>query len=694
MGLAAEDFEELIDSMGLTGTAAANLDSILTRLAATQRAEQAATKAAAAAGVSAAQMKAALAAANREAAEAAAAAARTAAEAERQLAAEQKAAAKAAEEAASAARKLADERARQAVESAKAAADLAKEQTKAAEAAQNKAAKADVDAFRERERMRTQEKAWARQRTETTEWFTEISKGGGEAATSLDDIKEQVAGITAEYAAAIAIVTAYATALYALGDAAIRFTQEKQALAATFDVFTGGAGAELLDILGEMAEELPFTGGQLEAWAKSMAGAVGTGQELKDAIRAVAAATAIMGTSGGAAAEGLIKRFALMAETGQKVKLDRKILGQLAEAGVSVKALAAALGVAPEKLGEMSLKADELSRAMQKALVQNGAKSLALMGDTWASISAKLTEGWEEAFEDLGDIVNPFMAQLRSLASEFFAGSIASKGTAGAVRGVLTPAFEIATRTVRAMHIAFLEAQIAYLKASIALRPLTSALDKIGISGGIVNVVMYLIAGTAVVLAVVFGALALAVFLVALPFILAAVAIYGVVTAIGALIDLVGGAIANLDNLSNAASAAGTSIIQGLGNAIASGAAWVVGLVKGLASSIIGAITGPLQIASPSRVMKRLGGHITEGLAGGVDDGAEDVESAAEGAAGAAVGGVRRGTKKAGGRGGGKIAESITINFYGSASEFDEFREKAEKWLEELGASGPEPEPA
>ncbi|MEK9646427.1 MAG: hypothetical protein VW547_12865, partial [Alphaproteobacteria bacterium] len=99
---------------------------------------------------------------------------------------------------------------------------------------------------------------------------------------------------------------------------------------------------------------------------------------------------------------------------------------------------------------------------------------------------------------------------------------------------------------------------------------------------------------------------------------------------------------------------------------------------------------------SPSRVTARIGGYFTQGLAGGIDDGTDDVQDAAQGAGDAAIGGVGRGMKKAGGKGSGKggrgmLAESITINFYGSASEFDEFREKAEKWLEELGASGPEP---
>ena len=147
------------------------------------------------------------------------------------------------------------------------------------------------------------------------------------------------------------------------------------------------------------------------------------------------------------------------------------------------------------------------------------------------------------------------------------------------------------------------------------------------------------------------------------------------------------------------AATAGANFVLGLVQAITSGQGPVADAVKNLAKSAIGAITGAFQTRSPSRVTARIGGYFTQGLAGGIDDGTDDVQDAAQGAGDAAIGGVGRGMKKAGGKGSGKggrgmLAESITINFCGSASEFDEFREKAEKWREELGASGPEPEPA
>lgn len=518
----------------------------------------------------------------------------------------------------------------------------------------------------------------------------------------------------------VAAIGAIVSKLWELGKAAVAATQEKDALRATFDVFTGGAGDDLLAGLEELSSGLPFTADKLNALAKSMLSAVGSGEELKTALRAVAAATAIMGESGGAAAEGLIKRFAMMAESGQKVSLDRRILTQLASAGISVQALAKALGVAPDQLGKMKIAAGDLSAAMQTALIQNGSKALAVMGDTWKSISAKLSEGWDDAFEDLGALVGPFMAQLRSLASEFFAGSTAGGEFKDVIKGVLTPAFEVATRSIRAMHIAYLNVLIAFLRAKIFLAPLIDALSSIGVSGGIVNVVMYLIAGTAIALAFVFGVLALAVFLVALPFIIAAVAIYGLVKAIQYIYGLISGAAGNFGNLSTAAAEGGASFVQsvigmvtgagaallslplaaaeaaanfvgGLVSGIASGAGAVADAVKSLAAGALASFTSFFGIASPSKVMREHGktNIAEEGLAEGIDQGAGEVDRA--------MADMTDGPKGKGGKGKGsptRIVRIEEINFYGSAADFPSFREQADAWLEELDAEGPEAWPS
>lgn len=531
----------------------------------------------------------------------------------------------------------------------------------------------------------------------TRKEFEQLTASGDKSAETMAALREQFEGVAQAAAIGIAILTAYAVALYHLAAAAVQLTQEKDALRATFDVFTGGGGDELLSTLEDLSAELPFTADKLNAWAKSLLAAGVQGEALKTSIKAVAAATAIMGESGGQAALGLIKRFAMMAETGQKVKLDRRILTQMAEAGVSAKALAAALGVPAEKLGSMSLSADELGKAMQKALIQGGEKPLALLGQTWGSISAKLKEGFEDAFEDLGDLVGPFMKELQSLASEFYAGGIAGTTFKDTMKNVLGVVFEVATRTVRAVHIAFLYLEIAFLKAKIALKPLTSALDGLGVSGGIVNVVMYIIGATALILAAVFAVLALAVFLVTLPFLIFVAAVVLVVMGIRKLIGIVGEASGHLDNMKSAVSGWADSIISTITgfagrasnalssfvmSALSAGANFVLGLVqalftgqgpvadaaKQLAISAKNAVFAAMGIKSPSRVMMQAGRYTAEGFALGIDAGTGDVEAAAQGTADAAVSGAtapRGGAPAAGGRGDVKVtveAGAIVIN--------------------------------
>jgi hypothetical protein len=480
-------------------------------------------------------------------------------------------------------------------------------------------------------------------------------------------VKEILGGVAEAAMTAVAILGLYAAALWEAAKMAIALSQEKAALAAVFDIFTGGMGGKLLGELEDLSKELPFTADKLNVWAKGLLAAGIQGEALRTGIRAIAAATAIMGEEGGRAAEGLIKRLEMTAAAGGKVAIDRRFLTQLGQAGVSVQALAKQLGVAPEKLSTMTVTAKQLGDAMQKALIAQGEGPLQKLGNTWDSISAKVKEGFEDAFEDLSDLVDPFMAEVKSFASEFFAGGIAAKDFGGVVRSSLSVAFEVAKNFVNFLHRGFLHVQIAILQARIALKPFTSALGEIDGKAVAVNVALYVLKGTVIVLAVVFGLLAIAVALVALPFVVVGLAIYGVVRAVQYLAGVITGAIANFDNLKNAASRAGTDLILGLGNAILAGHAWVVGLITNLATSMIGAVKTTLGIKSPSKVMMQIGGYTTAGLVAGIDAGAPEVQASAAGAGMAAVRGASQGATQGGGAGSSSDGRKVEINVHEGA---------------------------
>jgi len=689
-GLAIEEFRALTASMGLAGTAADNLKDIMGRLGAAERATAAAGKIAAATGQEINAVRSAMAAANAEAA--------------------------------ASEKRLAD--------AIKATAKAAEASSKRAEGAQKKDASDMVERFRARTKEAARSKEWARQRAadelsgrspaQVSKWFAELQKQSKRGDDVFLGMRTQLIQTAREIGPVIAAVTALAVGLGKLALMAISATQAKQQLQASLGAFlgTGTAGAKvLLDQIDRLAARLPYTSAKLREWGQAFIEAGIRGEGLRASIEAVASATAIMGEAGGKAASDLILKFREMARVRLAVRLSPDVIQDLAKAGISAQVLAKELGVTPARLRLISVRAGDLGDVMQRILLKQGAGPLNQMGLSLDSIREKLSEGLTAAFSDLGDIVTPFMAQLRSLASEFFKGSIAGKGTASVIRTVLTPAFEVATRTTRAAHIALLYLEIAYLKAAIALRPLTSALDKLGVSGKVVSVAMYLIAGTAVVLAVVLGVVALAIGLVAAPFI-----IFGTVLAyVGGLIsdaidhfdDLKSGlgdaadgmvqavnsfasnAGTALQNFVMSAAKAGLNFVVGLVQALLTGSGPVADAVKSLAASAVSALFGALQIKSPSRISQKAGGFFTAGFVEEVEDGAADAHAAAKGMANAAASGLTSSRKKGKGSGGGagdKVFQFINCTFGGNLTQ-EKVDDMMMAWWEKISASGEEPEP-
>lgn len=74
----------------------------------------------------------------------------------------------------------------------------------------------------------------------------------------------------------------------------------------------------------------------------------------------------------------------------------------------------------------------------------------------------------------------------------------------------------------------------------------------------------------------------------------------------------------------------------GLANGIISGQDAVISAAQALADSAISTLQSGMEIASPSRVMARLGGYVAEGFAQGIDRGVADVERAVSRMSGAA----------------------------------------------------------
>jgi hypothetical protein len=207
-------------------------------------------------------------------------------------------------------------------------------------------------------------------------------------------------------------------------------------------------------------------------------------------------------------------------------------------------------------------------------------------------------------------------------------------------------------------------------------------------AAGVIGVVVTAL----VALAALIGLVGLALGLIALPFIAAGAAIYGVITLISEAFD----ALSQIDLYE-----VGANIVKGFVDGIKAGAAAVADAVTGLASSAMSAVKGALKIASPSKVFRAYGSFTAQGFAEGVDDGTPGVEEAVNQLAAPPAPAPSGGSAPIGAGGGTTIrieAGAIVIQGVKDADEMEggPFLQKLAKALASIAsqAGGPALEPA
>ncbi len=183
--------------------------------------------------------------------------------------------------------------------------------------------------------------------------------------------------------------------------------------------------------------------------------------------------------------------------------------------------------------------------------------------------------------------------------------------------------------------------------------------------------------------AVAIGVVAGVVGVVAASFVACGIVAAGLGAAIGKLIgwaivlvsdfpSLVGSAMnrakAYMMLLADSAGETANNLIQGLVDGISGGAGRVITAVKELGASVKSALSSALQIKSPSKVMQKLGGHISGGLAKGISGGQGMVEKASAGLGNVSAGGVAAGAT---GGGGGNATVNINVTAAPGATQAD-----------------------
>lgn len=523
----------------------------------------------------------------------------------------------------------------------------------------------------------------------------------GKLTAALRSLGPEGAAIAAALTAVIAVVGAVVVAFTDLAAAAISISQEKDALAATFKALSTGSesGKELVDSLSEVAAALPFAEGKVLAWGKSLMSAGIEGEGLAVAVKAAAAATALMGDEGGAAVINMEKQLAAGgAAANSLIKVvkegGKKAAVQLSAMGLQADDLARALGVTPEKMKTMALTAEQLSAAMEKALIEKGAGALETMGLTWDSIKGKLGDGIEDLFEDLGSAVQPFMAEVKSLFSEFLAGSTTMSTAKDVITAVLTDVFSAATKVVNFLHKGFLMVEIAAFKVLAALWPLISVIVAIATNATVLDGIIVTLKIIAVIAAAVIAPFAL----LSVIFFAVGAAIWAMVAAIvAALAWCVGDAaratgemIDSLTGWATAAYDAAANFVSGIVDGISNGVGAVVSAVKALASSAMSAFTGFFKIHSPSQLMADTAIHIPGGAVEGIETGTGDVADAMQDMGDAGMGGAAKGFGKGGAKkfGGGDVY-NVNVQYSGTREDFQHFKTLLSDALEEARGLAP-----
>lgn len=510
------------------------------------------------------------------------------------------------------------------------------------------------------------------------------------AGEGLSGLGPYGAAIAAGLAIGVVAIIAATTALLAMASAAISVIETRSKMLSVFSALGGGAaaGKATVAMVDNLASKLPFATDQISGWAQSLQAAGLSGDKLKSAVTAVASATALMGDSGGAAAEKMIKQ---LAEGGQAADKMMKQIQEgspksarlLAEMGLRIEDVAKAAGMSVEQFKKAHLSADQMNDAVQKAMVQKGKGPLAEMALTFPAMIMKIKEGFFSLFEKLGPAVKPFMKAIQGLFGLFGKGSADMKKLQTTVTAVFKPLFGIATAVAKVLKSMFAGFGGTAKGASGGIVSMLESMNKFANSAegmamikSVIKGIGYALAAVGVVFAV------LGVIVAAIGAALYAVFIYPIQLAIEAMVGLydagkaafngisaalsgfdlgatVVGWIVALVQFADGAAAAAGNFISGLVGGISAGASQIIAAVANLAKSALGAFKSILGIASPSKVMAKMGGHFTAGAAEGIDAGANKVEDSAASLGDAAKGGAAKGMSGGKGKGG---KGGVTIN--------------------------------
>lgn len=492
------------------------------------------------------------------------------------------------------------------------------------------------------------------------------------ATPAMGSYKEAMKALRPYAAAAAVAVGVVTAAIVGFAKALVgvmQFVAERKALQGSLNALTAD-GKATMAMLDGLSQRLPFTTDEMGKWVKQMAAAgVKDLPRLAQATKAAAASSAIMGDATGQAGEkivGLVTDINRAIQTRQGIG---DLRGALEGTGITIDEVAKAAGVSVRQLNMMAASGRQLNKignVIQDALIQKGKPAMKDMMLTWDNLTKRFHDGMGQLMSGVADTpgFKSLVHSLQTIVMLFSGGTKSAGGMKSGMTFVFDAMFKGAARFVTYATIGFLSVRLAMSKFYLALWPtlhtllnINRAVDKFaGKSSmwtGLVSVVQLLAKGM---------------WNLARPFVYAA----GImVSFVGSMVWMWGAAKNVMAKVVTTIKAPfmkiaawfkkiGKSIVDGLVDGIKGNTHNVGEVAAAMAKSAKDGAAKPLEIHSPSRVMRRMGKEVPAGFAGGIEDGAPKVRMASEGMAGNAAGGAARGSA-------GKVGGGVTVHVQAGA---------------------------
>jgi hypothetical protein len=491
----------------------------------------------------------------------------------------------------------------------------------------------DLGQFKSLTKQLEQEKSVVSALTHSIGAYTQANDGANESMTSAvtkGTILGNVYVKLGEYALkAAAAVAEFAMAGFSL---ALSATEAKNDTLDTLDAFleTSEEVDYVYNSIIDMGGRVAISVAKGSDIARQLAAAGNlTATQIVDSIESIGMVTSVLGSGAGDKIQSIIEQ----ATATGTFKISGK---QLKGTGVTTEMLAKQLGVDPKTINDQLKKGQitaEKGISALTAAVNN--KFAGLAGKQVLDFSSqmmRLKDNVTRLFEDVQ--TEGFLSSLKEVLSVFDQNTVAGTALKEVVTSVFSGLFKV-VEAVAPFVKAFLKGMIIIaLQVYIAFKPLIKTIrDAFGGDNtaavtsfaGAFSAVGEWLARTLPFL--VSYAQTLVGFLIPAFKLLWSV-ISPIVTVLGAVMTAFLALSTTFQTFILQAFTFGTQIVQGLIDGIKSMASAPVDAIKGIASSALSAFKGVFGIASPSKVMGQMGGHLMSGLEQGVDKNASGPEAA------------------------------------------------------------------